>query len=54
MIFKFYLSIILDFDNDGYLNQDDLLSTVKHLTHDLLAKDEYSAIVEKASQISLL
>ncbi|KAK3849573.1 hypothetical protein Pcinc_043679 [Petrolisthes cinctipes] len=36
-----------DFDDDGYLGEEDLQQTVKHLTHDLLTQDEYSTIVSK-------
>ncbi|XP_042219991.1 calcium and integrin-binding family member 3-like [Homarus americanus] len=42
-----YAFRLYDFDSDGYLSEQDLLHTVKHLTLDLLNPDEYSTIVAK-------
>ena len=37
----------LDFDEDGYLNKNDLTLAIQHLGHDLLHTDEVAQIVEK-------
>ncbi|XP_076037480.1 calcium and integrin-binding family member 2-like [Oratosquilla oratoria] len=47
-----YAFRIYDFDNDGYVSEDDLARAVKHLTRDLLTTEEHTTIVAKVLEES--